>query len=163
MNKEPFFTTSELKRSNFAEYLDRASWPALYREEDVRPELLKQVTSWQTFLRRFPRLTEGSGRAHSNWLLGKPIRDWRIDFPGADHTFCWKAPGVRGGLIVTTFPYRPAWEPHREAAEQFAVQRGLTLEVDPPDVPDLWAPPHTLPIVWSRAGVDWRSIAKEAA
>jgi hypothetical protein len=112
------------------------------------------VRNLRTFLDRFPRLTIAD-RAHcARHLAGRGCPDTE-SLPGSDHTAFWRVPG-RGVIAATTFPYH--WCDDTDAAARvFAARYGLRLEVQPPDVPDMYFPGSTVPVVWSRAGVDWRA------
>jgi hypothetical protein len=113
----------------------------------------------RVFLGRFPHLRDDPGPHSYHRLKGGCARyDGNENLPGADHTFFWRTKGMRGPIVVTTFPYHWSDDMHAQAWT-FALVHGLQLEVRPPDVPDLWFPGQTIPVVWARANVDWRQPA----
>lgn len=129
------------------------------KRQPVYDYVLARRDNLRTFLTRFPHLRYDPGICSYLRLMGKHARaGWVERLPGEDHTFFWRTKGVRGPIVATTFPY--AWGDETNAeAEAFARAHGLRLEVRPPDVPDLWYPGWTVPIVWSRGGIDWRTPA----
>lgn len=104
------------------------------------------------FIRRFPHLALAT---RGEWPIFNGSHGHRDEFafPCLDHTYFWRRTGVRGPVVMTTFPYHvdpSAMQAHADRYE-------FTVEIEPPDVPDLWYPGTTIPVVWSRRGVDWRA------
>ena len=130
--------------------------------DDLPAYALARLVNVCDFLEHWPLLQWTPAWQH--WqLAGKMPRPWGdVHLPGADHTSYWRVRGVRGPILACTFPYAWGERQHAEAL-RFAELRGLLLEVRPVDVPDLWNPGATVPIVWSRGGVDWRALAGGAA
>lgn len=127
---------------------------------DLPAHLLARLINLLAFLDRWPRLEWSHAWQH--WqLAGKLPRAGNAALPGSDHTAFWRVAWVRGPIVATTFPYRWTDDMHAEA-QAFAARHGLAVEVRPSDMPDLWMPGQTVPVVWSRAGIDWRQLAASA-
>jgi hypothetical protein len=156
-------TDDERRRATpLALHVARAFGHARRRRTQVPDHVLEQRDNLRIFLARFPGLRYDPGPVSYHRLKGGRARhDGDESLPGADHTFFWRAKGLPGPIVATTFPHR--WDDHTHAAAwRFALAHDLRLEVRPSDVPDLWLPGKTTPVVWSRGGVDWRrAVATE--
>ena len=143
----------------------------------------KNLTS---FLTEFPALIETHTWARGPFsILGKYPRNpwdyqigkwgkdtepefWGVScFPGQDHAFYWRVKGLRGPVVCTMFPCRGTIQNEEDQTIEdcckdmfwFAEKFGFAVEIEPSDVRDFYYPGSTIPIVWSKAGRDWRQIA----
>lgn len=151
-------TADERRRAApLANYIAAAFGDCRRRGRPVEDYVLARRDNLRVFLARFPHLRYAPRVFSYFQLMGKHGRLPRwLRLPGADHTFYWRTKGLRGPIVATTFPYY--WDDEtNEQAEAFAQAHGLRLEVRPADVPDLWVPERTIPVVWSRGCVDWRN------
>jgi hypothetical protein len=130
--------------------------------DDPPAYLTQRARNAVCFLERWPRLEWSAAWQH--WqLAGKmPRYTGQLRLPGEDHASYWRVSGVRGPIMATAFSYH--WdEATHAAALEFARAHGLHVEVQPADVPDMWFPGQTVPVIWSRAGLDWRQLGRFAA
>jgi hypothetical protein len=121
-----------------------------------------------TFLSAFPYLIGSKARQPAQ-ILGKFPSYYGLgplsEFPLEDHTFYWRVKGLRGPVLCTTFPYgHDDDEEDRAEMARYAEAHGFVVEIAPPDLPDLWYPGGgTIPIAWSKRGVDWRTLGRKGA
>jgi hypothetical protein len=132
-------------------------------------ECRQALKNFHAFLSAFPCL-EISRAFEPLQLLGKhPSYGYGRGlsaFPFQDHTYYWRVKGFRGPLLCTTHPYNMRGATRlkdQETIFKFADEHGFTVEIEPPDVPDIWYPGSTTPIAWSKRGVNWRSLARHGA
>jgi hypothetical protein len=124
----------------------------------------QRLENLHAFLLAFPRLIESRADEPAQ-LLGKPPTYSSAHslhaFPLQDHSFYWRVRGVRGPVLCATYPYEHASnDTCRAEMIRYVDTDGFVVEVAPPDLPDLWYPGRTIPIAWSRRGVDWRGLGK---
>lgn len=157
--------TADHRRRGAAELADALAQLRLHQRDNPGGELpghlFDRLVNLRAFLDRWPRLEWTSAWQH--WqLAGRMPRAGDAPLPGADHASYWRVRWVRGPILATTFPYHWTADMHAEA-QSFAARHGLAFEVRPADVPDLWFPGRTVPVIWSRAGLDWRHLGRFAA